>query len=135
MHWTLAGLIAGVVAYVADYVMWGRVFTKGMDQYGTLEGAQERMGGMLAKSAGLAIGWGTLLAFVYRQIMNSLWIPPGALAGMEFATSIWLVTIAFASIGAGVWYDKARRLLHAQLWSWLVRLNAAGLALGILIKA
>ena len=30
MNWVVAGLIAGVIAYLVDWLMWGKVFTKGM---------------------------------------------------------------------------------------------------------
>jgi hypothetical protein len=134
MNWILAGLIAGLVAWVADYVMWGKVFTKGMEAFGTMDGVQERMTGMMIKSALLALAWGVLTAYLYRQFMNSLWVAPGPLAGMEFATTLWLATIVFVNVGSGVWYDKARPLLKAQVWAWLVRMNAAGLVLGLLVK-
>ncbi len=32
MNW-IAGLIAGVVAYLVDWVVWSKVFTKGMDAF------------------------------------------------------------------------------------------------------
>jgi hypothetical protein len=134
MNWILAGLIAGLVAWVADYVMWGKVFTKGLELFGTMEGVQGRMAGMMIKSALLALAWGVLLAYLYRQFMNSLWVAPGPLAGMEFVTTLWLGTIVFVNVGSGVWYDKARPLLNAQVWSWLVRMNAAGLVVGLLVK-
>jgi hypothetical protein len=134
MSWILAGLIAGVVAWVADFVMWSKVFTKGMEHLGTMDGVEARMGGMIAKSAVLSIIWGVLFAYLYRQFMNSLWVPPGPLAGMEFATTLWVSTIVFVSLGSGVWYDKARPLLNAQVWAWLVRMNAAGIVVGLLIK-
>ena len=57
MSWIVAGLIAGVLAYLADYVMWGKVFTRGMEQYGTMERAEREMAGMLAKSAALTLAW------------------------------------------------------------------------------
>jgi hypothetical protein len=134
VNWILAGLIAGVVAWVADYVMWGKVFTTGLELFGTMEGVPERMGGMMIKSAALSVLWGILFAYLYRQFMNSLWVEPGPLAGMEFATTLWLSTIVFVSLGSGVWYDKARPLLNAQVWAWLVRMNAAGLVVGLLVK-
>lgn len=133
MHWIVAGLIGGVVAYFADFVMWSKVFTKGMEPYATWEGAKERMGGMLAKSAALALVYGVLFAFLYRQFMNNLWVEPGIPGGMEFATVLWL-PIALATLGSGVWYDKVRTLFRAQFWAWLVRMNAAGIAVGLLVK-
>lgn len=134
MSWIVAGLIAGVVAYVVDYVMWGKVFTRGMEAFGTLEGAQERMAGMLMKSAALTLAWGVFFAFLYDHFRHSLWVPPGPVAGMELATTLWAVTILFETLGSGVWYDKARPLLNAQRWSWLARMNAGGIAVGLLLK-
>ena len=134
MNWILAGLIAGLVAWFADYFMWSKVFTKGMDHLGTLEGAQERMGGMMITSAVLSFAWVVLFAYLYRHFMNSLWVAQGPLAGMELATTMWLATIVFANLGSGVWYDKARPLLKAQVWAWLVRSNAAGIVVGLLVK-
>ena len=134
MHWMLAGLIAGLVAWFVDYFMWGKVFTKGMEQFGTMEGVQERMGGMMVKSALLAVAWGVLFTFLYRQFMNSLWVAPGPLAAMELATTLWLATVVFVNLGSSIWYDKARRLLSAQVWAWLVRTNAAAIGVGLLVK-
>jgi hypothetical protein len=134
MNWILAGLIAGVVAWFVDYFMWGKVFTSGMEAFGTMEGVQERMAGMMIKSALLALGWGVLFAFLYRHFMNSLWVAPGPLAAMELATTLWLGTVVFVNVGSGVWYDKARRLLNAQTWAWLVRTNAAAIAVGFLVR-
>ncbi len=133
MSWIAAGLIAGVLAYLADYVMWGKVFTRGMEQYGTMERAEREMGSMLGASAALTLAWGLCFAFLYHHFKGSLWVAPGPLAGMELATTLWGSTILFATVGSGVWYDKARRLLTAQLWSWLVRMNVAGIAVGLLI--
>lgn len=133
MSWIVAGLFAGVLAYLADYVMWGKVFKLGMEQYGTMETAQREMTGMLAKSAGLALAWGVFFAFLYDHFRASLWVPPGPVAGMELATTLWASTILFETVGSGVWYDKARRLLTAQRWSWLVRMNVAGIAVGLLL--
>ena len=134
MTWWVAGLIAGVVAFLADWVMWGKVFTKGMEAFGTMENAQARMPGMMAKSAVLALVFGVLLSFIYVQFMPDLWAGPGLLGGMELATVLWLPTIALATMGGGVWFDKARPLLMAQFWSWFVRLNAAGAVVGLLVK-
>ena len=133
MSWIVAGLIAGVLAYLADYVMWGKVFTRGMEPYGTMERAEREMGPMLATSAALSLAWGLFFAFLYHHFKDSLWVPPGPLAGMELATTLWASTILFATVGSGVWYDKARRLLTAQRWAWLVRMNVAGVAVGLLV--
>jgi hypothetical protein len=133
MNWILAGLIAGLVAWFVDYFMWSKVFTKGMEPFGNM-GQPDRMGGMMVKSAILALAWGVLFAYLYRHFMNSLWVAPGPLAGMELATTIWLASVVFVNFGSGVWYDKARPLLNAQVWAWLARTNAAGIAVGLLVK-
>ena len=31
--WIVAGLVAGVVAYLVDWVVWSKVFTTGMDAF------------------------------------------------------------------------------------------------------
>ena len=33
MNWVIPGLIAGVVAYLVDWLMWSKVFTTGMDAF------------------------------------------------------------------------------------------------------
>lgn len=135
MSWWLAGLIGGVVAWLADYVMWSKVFTKGMEGFGTMEGVEQRMGGMMAKSAALALLFGVLFAFIYARFKGNLWVEGGGiLAGMEMATVLWLPTIALETVGGGVWYDKVRPLFKASFWSWLVRMNAAGAVIGLLLK-
>jgi hypothetical protein len=67
--------------------------------------------------------------------MGSLWVTSGGvLAGMEFATVLWLPTIALSTLGSGVWYDKARPLLNATFWAWLIRMNVGGIVVGLLVK-
>lgn len=135
MSWILAGLIAGVVAYLVDYVMWGKVFTKGMDAFATPPPAGQpvNMGPMLAKAAALALVFGLLLAFLYNHFMHSLWVAAGPLAGMELATVLWLPTL-LANVGGSVWFDRVRPLHRAATWSWLARMNAAGLVVGLLVR-
>jgi hypothetical protein len=137
MNWIVAGLIAGVVAFLADWVMWGKVFMKGMEAFTTPMSPDEMkkfMGPAMAKSAVLALVFGVLMALIYHKLMNSLWVPAGPIAGLEFATELWLPTIALATIGSGVWYVKARPLHMAMFWAWLVRMAAAGIVLGLLVK-
>ncbi len=139
MSGIVAGLIAGVGAFFSDWVMWGKVFTKGMEQYGTLppspEEGKRMMAANLPKSALLALLFGVLLAWFYKQLKGGLWVQGGGpIAGMEFATMLWLPTIALSTIGGGIWYDKVRRLHNATFWAWLVRMNVAGLIVGLLIK-
>jgi len=137
MSWWLAGLIGGVVAWLVDYVMWGKVFTKGMDGFVTPPPAGQpmNMGPMLMKSAGLSLVFGVLFAFIYARLSGGLWVQGGGLlAGMEMATVLWLPTIALETIGGGVWYDKVRPLFMASFWSWFARMNAAGAVIGLLLK-
>ena len=140
MHWTVAGLIAGVGAWIADYVMWGKVFTgPDMHAFGTTPPTpaeqQKLMAANLPKSALLALIFGVLLAWFYHQLKAGLWAKGGGpLAGMEFATMLWLCTIALSTVGSGVWYDKVRPLLKATFWSWLVRMNVAGIIVGLLVR-
>ena len=138
MNWIVAGLIAGVGAFFADWLMWGKVFTKGMSALGTMpptpEEGKKMMAANLPKSAALALLFGVLFAYFYQQFRPALWVTGGGpLAGMEFATVLWLPTIALSTIGSGVWYDKARPLLKATFWAWLVRMNVAGLIVGWLV--
>ncbi|HEY3280555.1 MAG TPA: hypothetical protein VGJ83_08575 [Gemmatimonadales bacterium] len=137
MSWIVAGLVAGVVAYLVDYVMWGKVFTKGMEGFATPPPAGQpvNMGPMLAKSAVLSLVFGLLFAYLYAHFVGSLWVQGGGpLAGMEFAGVLWLPTIALSSIGSGVWWDKVRPLHNATMWAWLARMLAAGIVVGLLIK-
>lgn len=135
MNWMVAGLIGGVAAWLADYVLWGKVFTKGMEAYATAQPGQPvNMGPMLVKSAALALLYGIVFAFIYRQFMGNLWTPAGLLGGMELASVVWL-PIAFACVGSNVWYDKTRTIMNAQMWAWLVRMNVAGAVVGLLVKA
>lgn len=135
MNWLVAGLVGGVVAYLADWVLWGKVFTKGMEAYATrpATGQPVNMGPMLTKAAVLTLLYGVVFAFLYRHFMMSLWTDPGPAGGMEFATILWL-PLAFACIGTNVWYDRTRTLMNAQMWAWLIRMNAAGLIVGQLVR-
>lgn len=135
MNWIVAGLIAGVIVYLADFVLWTKVFTKGMDAFAVMPPAGQpvQMGPMMAKSAVLALLFGLFLAFVYGHLRSSLWVAAGPLAGMELATILW-VPLALCNIGSGVWYERARPLLMAQFWAWLIRMNVAGITVGLLVK-
>jgi hypothetical protein len=135
MNWIVAGLIAGIIAYLADWVLWTKVFTKGMDAFAVMPAAGQPMpmGSMMAQSAALALAFGIILAFLYGKFRSGLWVGPGPLAGMELATVLWL-PIALANLGSGVWYARARPLLNAQMWAWLIRMNIAGGAVGLLMK-
>ena len=138
MSWIVAGLIGGVVAWFADYVLWSKVFTKGMEAMAldmSPEEMKKFMGPAMAKSAILAIVFGVVFAYLYQQFRSDLWVMGGgALAGMEFATVLWLPTIALQTLGSGVWYIKARPLLQATFWAWLIRMNLVGLVIGLLLK-
>jgi hypothetical protein len=133
--WIVAGLVAGVVAYLADWVVWSKVFTTGLESFGMQMSPEEMkkfMGPALMKSAVLALAFGLLLAWFYARFRGALWVQGGGpLAGMEFATVLW-VPICLAMFGSGVWYVKAKALSMATCWAWLM--NAAGLAVGLLMK-
>jgi hypothetical protein len=101
----------------------------------TPEEQKRFMAPALAKSAVLSLAFGVLLAWFYGRFRGGLWVEGGGpLAGMEFATVLWLPTIFLAMVGSGVWYIKARPLQMATCWAWLVRMNAAGLVVGLLMK-
>jgi len=138
MSWIVAGLIGGVVAWLADWVLWSKVFTKGMEDLAVKMSPEEMksfMGPAMAKSAILAIAYGLIFTYLYAQFRTDLWVNGGGpLAGMEFATVLWLPTIALMTMGSGVWYTKARTLLQANFWAWLIRMNLVGLVVGLLLK-
>lgn len=138
MNAILAGLIAGVVVYVIDYVMWGKVFTRGFDAFAdplTPEQMKAFMGPALAKSAVLSLAFGVLFAWFYGRFRGSLWVQGGGpLAGMEFATVLWLPTILLSTMGGSVWWTRLRQLHRATAISWLIRMNAAGVTVGLLMK-
>jgi hypothetical protein len=131
--WIVAGLIAGVVVYVVDYVMWGKVFTKGMESFAdqlSPEQMKAFMGPALIKSAVLSLLFGLVFAYVYGRLRTALWVEGGGpLAGMEFGTVLWL-PILFATVGGSIWWTRVRALHRATMWAWLVRVNAAGLVVG-----
>lgn len=138
MNWIIAGLIAGVVAFLADWVLWGKVFTKGMEHLGTMPASPEDMKRLMAsnmpKSAALALAFGVLFAWFYVQLEGGLWVKGGGpLAGMEFATILW-VPIALQTLGSGIWFDRVRPLYRATFWAWLIRMNVVGLVVGLLVK-
>ena len=135
--WLVAGLIAGVVVYVVDYVMWGKVFTTGMESFAdqlSPEQMKAFMGPALMKSAVLALLFGLFFAFLYGRLRTALWVEGGGpLAGMEFGTVLWL-PILFVTLGGSIWWTRVRALHRATMLAWLVRVNAAGLAVGFLMK-
>jgi hypothetical protein len=133
----VAGLIAGVVAYLADWVLWSKVFTTGMDAYVTPMSPEEMkkfMGPAMAKSAVLALVFGVLFAWFYGRFRGALWVQNGGpLAGMELATVFW-IPICLAMVGSSVWYLKARSLNMATCWAWLIRMNLSGIVVGLLMR-
>ncbi len=135
--WIVAGLIAGVVAYLVDWVVWSKVFTTGMDafiQQMTPEEMKRFTGPAMAKSAILSLAFGVLLGWLYARFRGALWVQGGGVfAGMEFATVLWL-PILFAMVGSSVWYVRAKSLQMATCWAWLIRMNAAGIVVGLLMK-
>jgi hypothetical protein len=135
--WIVAGLIAGVVTYLVDWVLWSKVFTTGMDAFYaqmTPEEMKKFMGPAMAKSAILSLAFGVLFAWFYGRFRGALWVQSGGVfAGMEFATVLW-VPICLAMLGSSVWYVKVRSLQMATCWAWLIRMNAAGIVVGLLMK-
>ena len=136
--WIVAGLIAGVVAYLVDWVVWSKVFnTAGVVAMGghmTPEEMKTFMGPALLKSALLSLAFGFLFAWFYSRFRGALWVQSGGVfAGMEFATVLW-VPICLAMLGSSVWYVKVRSLQMATCWAWLIRMNAAGIVVGLLMK-
>lgn len=133
----VAGLIAGVVTYLADWVLWSKVFTTGMDAYVTQMSPEEMkkfMGPAMAKSAVLSLVFGVLFAWFYGRFRGALWVQSGGpLAGMEFATVLW-IPICLAMVGSAVWYLKAKSLTMATCWAWLIRMNLAGIVVGLLMR-
>src|SRR4029077_20608138 len=124
MNW-IAGLVAGVVVYLVDWVLWSKVFTTGMDAYMTQMSPEEMkkfMGPALAKSALLSLVFGFLLVWFYGRFRGALRVQGGGLlAGMEFATVLW-VPILLAMVGSSVWYRKVKSLQMATCWEWLIRM-------------
>src|SRR5205809_8051452 len=102
MNWIVAGLIAGVGAFFADFVMWGKVFTKGMDAFSTPMSPEQRktfMGPAMIKAAALALVSGLLLACSYQRLNGGLWAEGGGpRAAMGFATLLWLCTTACSTV-------------------------------------
>jgi hypothetical protein len=93
------------------------------------------MGPALAKSAALALAFGFLFTWFYGRFRGALWVQGGGpLAGMEFATVLWLPTICLAMLGSSVWYLKTRALQMATCWAWLIRMNAAGIVVGLMVR-
>lgn len=135
MNWIVAGLVTAVVAFFLDWILWSKVFGNWIAQYTahTPETARAAMGAMMAKSAAVTLVFGLLFAFVYARFRDVLWAG-GIKGGMEFGTTLWLTTIAVATVGNGIWLDKARPLLKANFWAWFIKLNAAGIVVALLLR-
>ncbi|HEY7195401.1 MAG TPA: hypothetical protein VH439_16785 [Gemmatimonadales bacterium] len=133
----VAGLVAGVVVYLVDWVLWSKVFTTGMDAFMMQMSPEEMkkfMGPALVKSAVLSLVFGFLFAWFYGRFRGALWAQSGGpLAAMEFATVLW-IPIGLAMVGSSVWYLKAKSLSMATCWAWFVRMNAAGIVVGLLMR-
>ena len=133
----VAGLIAGVVVYLVDWLLWSKVFTTGMDAYVTQMSPEEMkkfMGPAMAKSAVLSLLFGFLFAWFYGRFRGALWVQSGGpLAGMEFATVLW-IPLCLAMVGSAVWYLKVKALNMATCWAWLIRMNVAGIVVGLLMR-
>src|SRR5437773_6036468 len=93
-----------------------------MEAFGTFppspEEGKKMMAANLPKSAVLALLFGVLLAWFYGRLKGGLWVQGGGpLAGMEFATILWLPTIALSTIGGSIWYDKRSEEHTSELQS------------------
>jgi len=134
MSWIVAGLIVGVVAWVLDFILWTKVFTKGMEAFGTrpAEGQPAGMGPKVVGALALALVFGVFFTGVYVHVRASLWAT-GVPGGMEFGSILWL-PVAFLTLGLSAWYDKVRPLLTACFWAWFIRLNVVGIAAALLVK-
>ena len=79
MSGIVAGLIGGVGAFFADWVMWGKVFTgPEMQAFGTFpptpEEGKKMMAANMPKAAVLALLFGVLFAWFYGQFRSALWV-------------------------------------------------------------
>ena len=85
MNWIVAGLIAGVGAFLADWVMWGKVVNKGLEQYGTMppspEEGKKMMAANLPKAAVVTLVFGVLMAWFYARLKGGLW---GLVGDLDF---------------------------------------------------
>ncbi len=135
MSWNIlwVGVLAGIVAYLLDFVLWSFVFTKGIRELSSVAPGQVRMGPLLAKSFANALVFGLVFAFSYARLRSGLWTG-GIPGGMEFGTILWLPTIAIASVGNAIWLDRVRPVAQANFWTWLIKLNAAGIVAAIFIR-
>ncbi len=139
MYWTVlwVGVVTGVVAHIIDFVLWSFVFTKGIGELSSLHGDKDKMkaqmGSMVAQSFINTLVFGILLVLVYARLRSGLWAT-GVLGGMEFGTILWLPTIAISSISNCIWLDKVRPLAWASFWTWLIRLNVAGIVAALLMR-
>src|SRR2546430_15603465 len=122
MNWIVAGLIAGVGAFFADFVMWGKVFTgPEMRTFSTMPPTPEERKKMMLpammKSAVLALVFGLLLACGYQRLKGGLWVQGGGpLAGVGVAALLLLSSIALSTLRSAGWYGKVPRLLKATFW-------------------
>ena len=140
MSWTIiwVGVVTSIVAYFVDFILWTYVFKEGFGELTSLpyrdkEKMKAHMGPMLAKSFLNTLVFGIAFVLIYARLKNSLWAS-GVLGGMEFGTVLWLPTIAVASVGNGIWFDKTRPLAKANSLSWVIKLNVAGIIAALLIK-
>ncbi len=139
MHWTViwVGLVTGIAAYIVDFILWSFVFTKGIGELSSIHGDKEkmkaRMRSMIAQSFMNALVFGILFVLVYARLRSGLWAT-GILGGMEFGTILWLPTIAISSISNSIWLDRVRPMAWANFWTWLIKLNASGVAAALLLR-
>ena len=139
MIWTViwVGIVTAIAAYLLDYVLWTYVFTEGIGELSSMHADKEKLKSqmplMLAKSALNTLLFGIVFVMIYARLKDCLWAR-GVLGGLEFGTILWLPTIALSSIGSNIWLDRIRAAADANFWTWLIKLNVAGVIAALLIR-
>ena len=130
MNWIVAGVIAGLIAHVVDFVMWSFVFNKGMNDYTSMTmTTPPSMGSMmpqLVKSLFINLFMGIVFVNVYIHLRTEP-VVHGIFGGAEFGVVLWLPTVFTQNVLTGIWFDKPRRLVTASGVVSLMKLVALGL--------
>ena len=139
MSWLVAGLIGGVVAWIAGLRAVEQSVHEGDGASRAGSPSPEEMkafmGPAMAKSAVLAFAFGNPLRVSVPPIpLRPLGVGRRPSPAWSSATVLWLPTIALQTLGSGVWYVKAQGLLRATFWAWFIRMNVVGLVVGLLLK-
>jgi hypothetical protein len=130
MNWIVAGVIAGLIAHVVDFIMWTFVFNKGMNEYtSTPMTTAPSMGSMMpqiVKSLFINLFMGIVFVNVYIHLRTEP-VVHGIFGGAEFGVVLWLPTVFTQNVLSGIWFDKPRRLMMASAIVMLVKLVCLGL--------